>query len=73
MSKDEIMAMLVTKYENLQAKLTGMNTIQWMMWLKGEGKEYADSVAGIAKDQAIQMIVEALLEDDCLKHNISLT
>jgi hypothetical protein len=72
MNQEEITQMLVTKYENLQAKLTGMNAIQWMMWLKGEGKEYADSIKDTPKDQAIQLIVEALLEEDCLKHGITL-
>jgi hypothetical protein len=71
-SPEEITQMLVTKYEALQAKLTNMNSIQWMLWLKSEGKEYADAVSQMTKEAAIQAIVEALLEDDCMKHNIKL-
>jgi hypothetical protein len=71
-SQEEITAQLVTKYENLQQKLTGMNSIQWMLWLKSEGKEFADAVSAMSKESAISAIVEALLEDDCLKHGIKL-
>jgi hypothetical protein len=71
-SNEEITQMLVTKYEALQTKLTNMNSIQWMLWLKSDGKEYADAVSQMTKESAIQAIVEALLEDDCLKHNIKL-
>jgi hypothetical protein len=72
-NQEDIMQALVTKYEQLQTKLIGMNPIQWSMWLKTEGKEYAEAVAGIKKDEAVAMIVEALLEDECLRHNIKLS
>jgi hypothetical protein len=72
MSDEEVTAMLVKKYEDLQAKLTGMNAIQWMMWLKSDGKEYAESLQGYSKEAAIQMLIEALLEEDCLNHGIKL-
>lgn len=71
-SDEERVTALVQKYEDMQSRLNGMNPIQWMLYLKGEGKEYAEAIAGLPKDVAIGQIVESLLEEECIKMGIKL-
>lgn len=72
MNTEEITQMLITKYEALQARLSGMNTLQWRIWLKSEGKEFAEDVDTVPQADAISMIIEFQLEEECLKYGIKM-
>lgn len=72
MTDEEVTEMLVKKYEDMQTRLTNMNSIQWLMWLKGEGKEFAEALQGYSKEAAITMLIETLLQEDCLNHGIKM-
>jgi hypothetical protein len=71
-TKEEVLQEIVSKYEKLQAELESLNILKWKSWLSGDGKVYKESANELSKEEAIPLIIEDMLNNECKALGITL-